>query len=96
MRSRACSAGLTYTIVENQNYNGASQQRLLLRGGRRRHRRARAHAPEHGGQRDRPVRPLTSTFGVFAPVVVNAAVVMTCTVAAGYDPVATKSLVGTA
>ncbi|NMM21852.1 MAG: baseplate protein [Rhodoferax sp.] len=41
-------------------------------------------------------RPLTSTFGVFAPVVINASVAMTATIAAGYDPVATKALAVTA
>jgi uncharacterized phage protein gp47/JayE len=30
------------------------------------------------------VRPFTSTFGVFAPVIVNASVVMTITTATGY------------
>lgn len=39
------------------------------------------------------VRPVTSTFGVFAPVLINATVVMTATIAAGYDPVATKALI---
>lgn len=42
------------------------------------------------------VRPLTSTFGVFAPVVINAAVAMIATIAVGYDPVATKALAVTA
>jgi uncharacterized phage protein gp47/JayE len=42
------------------------------------------------------VRPVTSTFGVFAPVVQSATVVMTATIASGYDPVATKALIVTA
>lgn len=42
------------------------------------------------------VRPFTSSFAVFAPVVVNATVTMTCAVAAGYDPAATKALVQSA
>lgn len=41
-------------------------------------------------------RPFTSTFGVFAPAVVNVSVAMTATVATGYDPVATKALAVTA
>lgn len=39
------------------------------------------------------VRPVTSRFGVFAPVVVSATAVMSATIATGYDPVATKLLV---
>ena len=37
------------------------------------------------------VRPFTVQFGVFAPVILTANVSMTATVAAGYDPVATKA-----
>ena len=39
------------------------------------------------------VRPLTSTFGVFAPVVVNASVAMTISTAAGADHAATALVV---
>lgn len=39
------------------------------------------------------VRPVTSRFGVFAPVVVPTTTTMTATIAAGYDPTATKLLV---
>jgi len=42
------------------------------------------------------VRPFTSTFGVFAPVVLAANVSMTITTAAGYDHTATALLVKTA
>ena len=42
------------------------------------------------------VRPVTSRFGVFAPVVVPATAAMAATIATGYDPVATKLLVQTA
>ena len=42
------------------------------------------------------VRPFTTTFGVYAPALVSASVTMTCTIATGYDPVATKALVSTA
>ncbi len=41
------------------------------------------------------VRPMTSTFGVFAPVVVTANITMTITTAAGYDHVVTAALVST-
>jgi uncharacterized phage protein gp47/JayE len=42
------------------------------------------------------VRPFTSTFGVFAPVVVTADIAMTITTAAGYDHTATAALVAVA
>ncbi|WP_266151172.1 baseplate J/gp47 family protein [Dyella halodurans] len=42
------------------------------------------------------VRPFTSSFGVFAPVVETASVAMTASIAAGYDPVATKAVVQSA
>lgn len=85
-------AGLSYTVVENLNYAGASQPGYFY-----------AVVDDGTGNPGSSlftsvsnaidlVRPLTSTFGVFAPVVVNAAVVMTITVQAGYDPIATKSL----
>jgi uncharacterized phage protein gp47/JayE len=41
------------------------------------------------------VRPFTVGFAVFAPIVVSANVAMTATIAAGYDPVATKALIQT-
>ncbi|WP_454763387.1 baseplate J/gp47 family protein [Cupriavidus campinensis] len=42
------------------------------------------------------VRPFTSSFGVFGPVLVGASVAMTCAIAPGYDAAATKALVVTA
>lgn len=39
------------------------------------------------------VRPFTVAFSVFPPVVVTANIAMTATIAAGYDPVATKATV---
>lgn len=88
--------GLSWTIVEDQNYAGATQQGYFY-----------AVVDDGTGSPGSTlltsvanaidaVRPVTSTFGVFAPVVVNAAVVMTCTIAAGYDAVATKALVAAA
>jgi len=41
------------------------------------------------------VRPFTVGFAVFSPVVVTANVAMAAAIAAGYDPVATKSLIQT-
>ena len=84
--------GLSYTLVENLTYAGGTQNGYfyvvvddgtgapsgtLLTGV--------ANAID-------AVRPAATTFGVFAPVVVNATVAMTATIAAGYDPVATKAL----
>ncbi|CAN7330067.1 baseplate J/gp47 family protein [Variovorax sp. LjRoot84] len=85
--------GLQYTLVENQQYPGTTDYGYFYvvvddgtgtPGGTLL--TSVANAIE-------AVRPVTSRFGVFAPVVVNATVVMTATIAAGYDPVATKVLV---
>lgn len=82
--------GLTYTLVENENYAGAvdygyfyvvvddgtgAPGSMLLN--------SIANAID-------AVRPVTSRFGVFAPVVVNADVAMTVEIADGYDPTATR------
>ena len=85
--------GLVYSLVENQTYAGATQygyfyvvvddgtgspsSTLLV---------TVANAID-------AVRPLTSTFGVFAPVVVNASVAMTISTAAGADHAATALVV---
>lgn len=42
------------------------------------------------------VRPITTRFGVFSPVIVNATVTMTIVIAAGYDATATRLAVKTA
>lgn len=88
--------GLTYTLVENQQYNGTTDNGYFY-----------VVVDDGTGS---PSSILLSTvsnaidavrgagirFGVFGPVVVNASVAMTCTIAAGYDPVATKALVAAA
>ncbi|HHW4679687.1 MAG TPA: baseplate J/gp47 family protein [Xylella sp.] len=85
--------GLTYTLVENQQYNGAAQNGYFYL------------VVDDGTGNPSPtflatvynaidaVRPLTSTFGVFAPVVVAANVRMTITTAADNDHIATAALV---
>jgi uncharacterized phage protein gp47/JayE len=88
--------GLSYTLVENLTYGGATQNGYFyvvvddgtgVPGG--------TLLTSVSNAID-AVRPVTSTFGVFAPVVVNATVAMTATIAAGYDPAATKALAVTA
>jgi uncharacterized phage protein gp47/JayE len=88
--------GVTYSLVENETYAGAVQMGYFY-----------VVVDDGTGSPGSTflssvynaidaVRPLCSSFGVFAPVVVNAAVAMTCTIAPGYDAAATKALVVTA
>lgn len=88
--------GVTYSLVENQSYAGAVQMGyfyVVVDDGTgvpgSTFLATAANAIE-------AVRPLCSSYGVFAPVLVNAAVTMTCTIAAGYDGAATRQLVATA
>lgn len=88
--------GVTYLLTENQTYGGVTQNGyffVVVDDG--------TGVPpgsllSSASNAIDAVRPVTSTFGVFAPVVVNAAVAMTATIAAGYDPVATKAVIVTA
>lgn len=88
--------GIHYTLTENQSYAGAAQNGYF-------------YVVVDDGTGSPPsslitqvnsaidaVRPFTSTFGVYAPVIVTAAVGMTVTVGSGYDPTATKAAVQTA
>lgn len=88
--------GVTYSLVENETYGGTAQMGYFY-----------AVVDDGSGAPSSTflstvssaidaVRPLCSSFGVFAPVVVNASVAMTVTVAAGYDAAATKALVSNA
>ncbi|MGK5004105.1 baseplate J/gp47 family protein [Janthinobacterium sp. LB2P70] len=88
--------GVTFSLTENFTYGGVAQNgyffavvddgtgyppsQLLL---------SAANAID-------AVRPFTSTFGVFAPVVVTANIAMTITTAVGYDHAATAALVAKA
>ena len=85
--------GLVYSLVENVNYAGTAQLGYFY-----------AVIDDGTGTPPSPllvtvnnaietVRPFTSTFGVYAPVVVNATVTLTVTIASGYDPISTKALV---
>lgn len=88
--------GVTYSLVENETYGGTAQMGYFY-----------AVVDDGTGAPSGTflstvsnaidaVRPFTVSFGVFAPVVVNATVVMTVTVAAGYDAAATRTLVSNA
>ena len=88
--------GVTFSLTENFTYGGVAQNgyffavvddgtgyppsQLLL---------SAANAID-------AVRPFTSTFGVFAPIVVTANIAMTITTAAGYDHTATAANVAAA
>lgn len=88
--------GVTYSLVENYAYNGTYQPGFFY-----------AVVDDGTGNPSSDflasasnaidaVRPFTSAYAVFAPVVVDATVSMTATIAAGYDPTATKALAQTA
>lgn len=85
--------GLTYTLAENQQYNGTPQNGyfyLVVDDG------TGYPSSELLGtvyNAVDAVRPLTSTFGVFAPVVLPASVTMTIATSAEYDHVAVAALV---
>lgn len=83
--------GVSYTLVENLTYAGATQLGFF-------------YVVVDDGTGAPPssfinavvsavdaVRPVTSTFSVYAPVIVTANVALTVTVAAGYDAAATKA-----
>jgi uncharacterized phage protein gp47/JayE len=88
--------GLSYTLTENYTYGGVYQPGFF-------------YVVVDDGTGSPPstllstvynaidlVRPFTSTFAVFAPVVINAAVVMTITTATGYTHSAIAAIVQTA
>jgi phage-related baseplate assembly protein len=90
------ATNLTYTLVENQSYAGASQPGYF-------------YVVVNDGTGSPPstvltavaaaidaVRPVTSTFGVFPPTVVTATIAMTITTAAGYSHSALVTQVQTA
>lgn len=92
----AVQQGLSYVLVENQTYGGATQMGyfyvvVALNG----------TAPgstllNSVGNAVDAVRPITSTFGVFAVVTVSANIAMTLTTASGYTHSAVVTLVQTA
>jgi uncharacterized phage protein gp47/JayE len=92
----ALKQGMTYTLTENQQYNGTASPGYFY-----------AVVDDGTGYPSSAllsnvynavdaVRPFTVTFAVFAPVVVTANVTMTITTAAGYSHTAIAALVQTA
>lgn len=85
-------SGLSYSLTENQTYGGAAQMGyffVVVDDGTGTPSSTLLSSVSNAID---AVRPVTSTFGVFAPVVVTANVSMTITTAAGYvhaDVVAT-------
>jgi uncharacterized phage protein gp47/JayE len=83
--------GVSYSLVENYAYNGTYQPGFfyaVVDDG--------SGSPSAGflssvSNAIDAVRPFTSTFGVFAPVIITAGATMVATIAAGYDPTATKA-----
>jgi uncharacterized phage protein gp47/JayE len=88
--------GLSYALVENYLYSGAAQQGyfyVVVDDGTGNPGSTLLTSVSNAID---AVRPVGTTFGVYGPVVVNATIAMTATIAAGYDPVATKALIVTA
>lgn len=88
--------GVSYALVENQAYGGATQYGyfyVVVDDGTGFPTGTFLSTVSNAVD---AVRPFTSTFGVFAPVVLTANIAMTITTAAGYDHTATALLVKTA
>lgn len=88
--------GLTYALVQNQTYAGATQYGYFY-----------AVVDDGTGSPSTALlnsvaaaieatRAFTVTYGVFGPTVENASVSFTAAIAAGYDPAATKALAAAA
>lgn len=88
--------GLTYTLTENITYGGVTQNGfffVVVDDGTGTPSGTLLATVSNAVE---AVRPVTSTFSVYAPVVVNAAIVMVITTAAGYDRPTLVGQVGTA
>lgn len=88
--------GVTYALVENYDYSGAYHPGyfyVVVDDGTGSPSSDFLTAAQNAVE---AVRGFTIQYGVFAPVVLNATVTMTVSVAAGYDVAATKALVQTA
>lgn len=88
--------GLNYTLTENQNYNGTTNNGYFYAVIDDGSGNASAGLLSSVASAIDAVRPLCSTFGVFAPVQVTANVAMTLTVASGYTAATVKTAVATA
>lgn len=88
--------GVSYALVENQTYGGATQYGyfyVVVDDGTGYPTGSFLSTVSNAID---AVRPFTSTFGVFAPIVLTANIAMTITTAAGYDHTATALLAKTA
>lgn len=86
-------SGVSYTLVENYSYGGVYQPGYFYAVVDDGSGHPGAGFLSSASNAIDAVRPFTSTFGVFAPVVVTASATMNATIVSGYDPVATKALV---
>lgn len=89
-------SGLTYTLVENQTIDGFSQPGffyLVVDDGSGMPPQSLLDSVYKAVD---PIRPLTTTFGVFAPTVLSVDIGMLITTADGYDHTATIALVSSA
>ena len=85
--------GLNYTLTENQQYGGSTDYGyfyVVLDDGTG---TPGATLLTSASNAINAVRPVTSRFAVFAPIVVSITVAMTSTIATGYDPTGTKLLI---
>lgn len=88
--------GVIYSLTENLTYGGAAQNGyffVVIDDGTGTPPGSLLSSASNAID---AVRPVTSTFGVFAPVVVTANIAMTITTAAGYGHTATAALVAAA
>ena len=93
---QSIAANITALVVENYTYIGSFQQGyffVVVDDGSGNPPSATLTAASLAID---AVRPIGSTFGVYAPVIVYANIGMTIGVVSGYDPVATKAAVVTA
>ncbi|OGB23363.1 MAG: baseplate protein [Burkholderiales bacterium RIFCSPLOWO2_02_FULL_57_36] len=86
------AAGISYTFVENEQYDGTVDYGYFYAVVDDGTGAPTSEFLESVSNAIDAVRGFTIRFGVFAPVVVNATVTFTVTIAAGYDATATKAL----
>jgi len=92
----AVQQGLSYVLVENQTYGGATQMGYFYVVAALNGTAPGSTLLNSISNAVDAVRPITSTFGVFAAVTVNANITMTITTASGYTHSAVVTQVTTA
>ncbi|PHV13717.1 baseplate protein [Janthinobacterium sp. BJB303] len=88
--------GVTYSLTENFTYGGVPQNGYFFAVVDDGTGYPPSQLLSSAANAIDAVRPFTSTFGVFAPIVVTANISMTITTAAGYDHTATAAIVAAA